>query len=135
MARGRAAAAARTLHRHGSSGESPDPAVCTRFHAAVELIGRRWNGVILQRLMEGPLRFSELRKGIPQLTDAVLTQRLRELEEAAVLERRVSASRPVQVRYALTPIGLQLAPILTAIAEWGHDWATLTEPELDPGDE
>lgn len=96
---------------------------CTRFHAAIELIGRRWNGVILQRLLGGPLRFSEIRRSVPNLTDAMLSQRLRELEDADVVERVVADERPVQVSYQLTPIGERLAPVLEAVAQWGHEWA------------
>lgn len=97
--------------------------VCPRYHAAIELIGRRWNGVILQRLLQGPLRFSEIRNGIPRLTDAMLSQRLRELEDAGVVERVVIDQRPVQVTYGLTPVGARLSPILTAVAQWSNEWA------------
>ncbi|MTD59587.1 winged helix-turn-helix transcriptional regulator [Amycolatopsis pithecellobii] len=100
---------------------------CPRFHAAIELIGRRWNGVILQRLLTGPLRFSEIRRGVPGLTDAMLSQRLRELEDAAVVKRIVTDQRPVQVTYALTPIGSQLSPVLTAVADWSVQWAERDE--------
>jgi DNA-binding HxlR family transcriptional regulator len=96
---------------------------CPNFHAAIELIGRRWNGVILQRLLSGPLRFSEIPRGIPRLTDAMLSQRLRELEDAGVVERSVAGERPVQVTYALTPVGTRLAPVLLAVAEWSNEWA------------
>ncbi|MFD9701627.1 winged helix-turn-helix transcriptional regulator [Lentzea sp. NPDC059081] len=96
---------------------------CPRFHAAIELIGRRWNGVILQRLLQGPLRFSEISRGVPRLTDAMLSQRLRELENADIVERVVGPERPVQVTYGLTPIGAQLAPVLHAVAAWSNEWA------------
>ena len=96
---------------------------CPVFHAAIELIGRRWNGVILQQLLGRPLRFSELRDRIPRITDVMLTQRLRELETAGLVDRSVSSGRPVQVSYALTAIGERLGPVLNAIASWGADWA------------
>lgn len=111
----------------GASGDLHDGehtlAQCPRFHAAIELIGRRWNGVILQRLLDGPLRFSEIRRGIPRLTDAMLSQRLRELEDAGIVERAVVDQRPVQVSYGLTPIGSRLGPVFSAVAEWSHEWA------------
>lgn len=103
-------------------GQAAETSVCPTFHAAIELIGRRWNGVILQRLVDGPLRFSEIRRGVPRLTDAMLSQRLRELEDAGVITREVADHRPVQVSYALTEIGQRLGPILIAVAEWGHEW-------------
>ncbi|GAA0984847.1 transcriptional regulator YodB [Acrocarpospora macrocephala] len=96
---------------------------CPQFHAAIELIGRRWNGVILQRLLAGPLRFSEIRKGVPRLTDAMLSQRLRELEDAGIVVREVGTDRPVQVVYALTDVGRRLSPVLDAVAEWSNEWA------------
>lgn len=102
------------------------PAGCSRFHAAVELIGRRWNGVILQALLVGCGRFSTVRAAIPGITDAMLTQRLRELEDAGIVTREVIDGRPVEIRYALTEIGAQLAPILNAISDWGDRWARAT---------
>lgn len=96
---------------------------CPNYHAAIELIGRRWNGVILQRLLSGPSRFSEIRRDIPRLTDAMLSQRLRELEDAGIVERTVTDDRPVQIAYGLTAVGLRLSPILRAVAEWSNDWA------------
>lgn len=96
---------------------------CPRFHAAIELIGRRWNGVILQRLLGGPLRFSEIKRGIPRLTDAMLSQRLRELEDEGVVERQVVHERPVQISYSLTAVGQRLTPVLVAVADWSNDWA------------
>ena len=102
---------------------------CPRFHAAIELLGRRWNGVIIQRLLAGPMRFSEIRRGVPRLTDAMLSQRLRELEDAGVAVRVVADQRPVQITFALTPVGMRLAPVLAAVADWSNDWA-----ERDDGD-
>ncbi|WP_245886939.1 winged helix-turn-helix transcriptional regulator [Umezawaea tangerina] len=108
---------------------SGHPGACPNFHAAVELIGRKWNGVILQQLLTGPLRFLELRERVPRVTDAMLSQRLKELEAAALVERVVTTtSRPVEVRYKLTPIGDRLAPVLDAVAAWGNEWAAEVSP-------
>ncbi|MBL7502651.1 helix-turn-helix transcriptional regulator [Frankia sp. CNm7] len=93
------------------------------FHTAIELIGRRWTGVILAELLAGPMRFSELRERIPRITDAMLSQRLKELEQAEVVERAVTVARPVEVRYALTAIGRRLEPVLDAVRAWSVDWA------------
>ena len=106
---------------------------CPRFHAAIELIGRRWNGVILQRLLDGPLRFSEVRRGVPGLTDAMLSQRLRELEDAGIVERTVGDQRPVLVTYGLTPVGHRLSPVLTAVAQWSLEWAERSEDDPESG--
>lgn len=96
---------------------------CPGFHAAIELIGRRWNGVVLQALLEGCRRFSQIRAAIPEITDAMLSQRLRDLEDAGLVVRDVIDSRPVEIRYSLTDLGQALAPVIDAIAEWGMEWA------------
>ncbi len=103
---------------------------CPDFHAAIELIGRRWNGVILQQLFAGAQRFSELRAGIPGVTDAMLTQRLRELEDAGLVAREVVTSRPVEIRYGLTSVGEELGPVLDSVAAWSVAW---TERDGRPG--
>ena len=71
--------------------------VCPHFHAAIELIGKRWTGAIVSALTEGPLRFGELAKAVPGLSDRLLSQRLRELEDAGVVERDVEPGTPVRV--------------------------------------
>lgn len=98
------------------------PGTCPAFHAGIELIGKRWTGVVLQALRESPQRFSELREQVPRITDAMLAQRLKELEAAGVVERAVAMTRPVEVRYQLTAIGHRLAPVLDAVAAWSQDW-------------
>lgn len=60
---------------------------------------------------------------IPRITDAMLSQRLEELEQAEVVERRVTLARPVEIRYALTPIGAELEPVLDAVYAWSAEWA------------
>jgi DNA-binding HxlR family transcriptional regulator len=105
--------------------------VCPDFHAAIELIGRRWTGVILQQLLGDALRFNELRERIPRITDAMLSQRLKELELAGVVERVVTVARPVEVRYALTSIGGRLGPVLDAVATWSVDWAAHQAANVD----
>lgn len=96
--------------------------LCPRFHRAVELIGRRWTGAIVQRLLGGPLRFNELLAAIPGLSDRLLTERLRELEAAGLVDRQVQAGSPVRVLYALTPAGAALEEALGAIGRWAERW-------------
>lgn len=99
-----------------------DRNACPSFHAAVELIGRRWNGLIVDVLLAGSLRFSELRAAIPDITPAMLSQRLKELEAERLVERQVSAGRPVEVSYSLTETGRQLSAVLDAVAVWSLEW-------------
>jgi DNA-binding HxlR family transcriptional regulator len=96
--------------------------VCARFHEAVELIGARWSGAILQVLMRGRVRYADLRSAIPEISDRMLCERLRELEDAGIVARRVSAEPPVRVDYELTDKGRALEPALTAIGRWAEKW-------------
>ncbi|GAB3610032.1 hypothetical protein GCM10027414_21570 [Humibacter ginsengiterrae] len=111
----------------------PDVPACPAFHDAVELIGRRWNGLILHELFDGPRRFSELRTGIPEITDAMPSLRLKELETARIVVREVSADHPVRVRYTLNRVGCRLAPVLESIARWGEEWAAMRTEAASAG--
>ena len=97
-------------------------AVCPHFHAAIELIGKRWTGAIDRALTERPMRFGELRKAIPGLSDRLLSQRLRELEEEGLVEREVEAGTPVRVTYSLTDVGEDLGPALAELKSWAKRW-------------
>jgi DNA-binding HxlR family transcriptional regulator len=98
------------------------PGLCARFHKAVELIGRRWSGAIIQILLQGSARYAELRAAIPDITDRMLSERLRELEEEDIVARTVVPETPVRVEYSLTPKGRALAPALSAIGNWAEKW-------------
>jgi DNA-binding HxlR family transcriptional regulator len=97
--------------------------LCAKFHTAVELIGRRWSGAVIQLLLRGPARFAELRDAIPDISDRMLSERLRELEEEKIVVRTVIPETPVRVEYALTPKGRALEPALGAIGKWAERWA------------
>ena len=96
--------------------------VCPYFHAAIELIGKRWTGAILCALTEGPLRFGELARAVPGLSDRLLSQRLRELEDEQLVEREVEAGTPVRVTYSLTKKGTELRPAITELKQWANRW-------------
>ena len=76
--------------------------LCHRFHRAVELVGRRWNGAIIFLLLQDRARFAQLRAAIPGITDRMLAERLHELEAEGVIVRTVLPDPPVRVEYALT---------------------------------
>jgi DNA-binding HxlR family transcriptional regulator len=98
-------------------------ACCPYYHQAVELIGRRWTGAILEILMQGgSLRFSTIAATVPDLSDRMLSDRLKELEAHALVERTVFPGPPVRVQYALTPKGRDLAPALTELKRWARKW-------------
>jgi DNA-binding HxlR family transcriptional regulator len=96
--------------------------LCTRFHRASELIGRRWTGAIIFVLLKTRCRFATLRDAIPDITDRMLSERLQELEQEGIVERSVIPDTPVRVEYALTKKGRALATAIDAIADWAHRW-------------
>jgi DNA-binding HxlR family transcriptional regulator len=111
-------ATASTEREPGLSEDSA--AVCPHFHAAIELIGKRWTGAIVSALTEGPLRFGELTKAVPGLSDRLLSQRLRELEEEGLVEREVEPGSPVRVTYSLTEAGADLRPAIDELKSWAR---------------
>ena len=105
--------------------------VCARFHEAVELIGARWTGAILHVLLRGRTRYADLRSAVPEIIDRMLSERLRELEQAGIVVRYVSAEPPVRVDYELTEKGSALEPALAEIAAWAERWIAVPE-KRDP---
>jgi DNA-binding HxlR family transcriptional regulator len=97
------------------------PACCGLYHRAIELVGKRWTGAILLVLMDGPLHFSGIRQLVPELSDRLLSERLKELEGEGIVERRVLDGSPVRVEYSLTPKGEALEPALRALKQWAHE--------------
>ena len=101
--------------------------LCARFHKAVELIGRRWSGAIIRILLQGPARYAELRAAIPDITDRMLSERLRELEDEKIVARTVIPETPVRVEYSLSAKGRALAPALDAIGHWAEKWVEVED--------
>ena len=106
-----------------------DHSACVRFQGAIELIGRRWTGAIIYVLMDAAASFSEILARVPELSDRLLSERLKELEEAGLVNREVIPCRPPKVSYALTGKGCALKPALDAIGAWADQWAGVTPPE------
>lgn len=89
------------------------------IRTTLDVIGGKWKPLILFRLKDGPQRFGALRRAIPEVTQKMLTDRLRELEGDGVVHREVYAVVPPRVEYSLTPYGEGLRPVLAAMADWG----------------
>lgn len=98
------------------------PSVCPRFHRAVELIGKRWTGAILRILQGGRTRFSVIASAIPEMSDRMLAERLRELEQEGIVARLASPETPARAEYDLTPKGKALDEAFCAIARWAEAW-------------
>lgn len=104
------------------------------YHCPVELtldmIGGKWKVLILWHLIDTTRRFSELKKLIPDITQKMLTQQLRELEECGIIDRKVYAVVPPKVEYSLTEYGKSLGPILNLMCQWGIDQIIRHEMEI-----
>ena len=100
----------------------PPGECCPHLHEAVELVGRRWTGAIVFVLLSRrrPMRFTEIGHAVPQLSDRLLSERMKELEARGIVERRVYAESPVRVEYELTDMGRDLAPALRELRRWGQ---------------
>ena len=111
--------------------EQTSHAFCSQFHQAIELIGRRWAGAILRALMSGRARYADLRTVIPEISDRMLSERLKELEGEGIVARFVSTDAPVRVEYELTEKGRDLDKAFQAVAQWAETW--VLPPEQPKG--
>ena len=94
--------------------------------AAIGIVGGKWKSVILWHLLnDDVLRFGEIRKILPKMTQRMLTTQLRELEEDGLIHREVYPQVPPKVEYSLTTLGQSLAPILYALKKWGDQHMNL----------
>lgn len=92
---------------------------------ASEVVCKRWTTLIVRELLCGSTRYNELRKGLPRISPALLTERLRELEELGVVER-FTPDAAATLEYRLSPAGEALRPIIMSLGEWGHRWIEST---------
>ncbi len=90
--------------------------------ATLDLIDGKWKGVILFHLLDGEVRFNELRRRLKTITQRMLTRQLRELEESGLILRTVYPQVPPKVEYALSADGRSLAPVIAALHDWGSGW-------------
>lgn len=102
---------------------------------AAEILGSRWTIVLLRELCAGSTRFNDLRRGVPRMSPALLSKRLKELEASGVIEKRLVRKNPDTFEYILTPAGIELKAVVTAIGAWGHRWVETetTLEKCDPG--
>jgi DNA-binding HxlR family transcriptional regulator len=88
----------------------------------MDVLGKRWTGLIVRVLLGGPRRFAQIAAAIDGLSDKMLSDRLKELEAEGILERLVYPDTPVRVEYALTAKGRDLEGVVAAIQAWAHAW-------------
>ena len=120
--KGPAQRSAASWPRRAGEGESK---VCSRFHHAVELIGRRWSGAIISVMLRGPQGFNEMLGAVPGLSDRLLTERLRELEAEGLVRRTVIPGPPIRVSYELTESGRELEPVIEKLGQWAERWVKI----------
>ena len=109
------------------SSQQPVSQVCSRFHRAIELIGSRWTGAILRTLLAGRTRYALIKAAIPDITDRMLSERLRSLETEDLVVRSVIPETPVKVEYELTQKGRELQDALDEIGNWAERWISLED--------
>ncbi len=99
---------------------------------AIALIGGKWKLPILYNLRDGTLRFSQLQKALPQVTQKMLTQQLRELERDGLIDRKVYAEIPPKVEYSVTLLTKKLEPILNSLCAWGMEYQKIRTQSKKP---
>lgn len=99
----------------------------------VQLIGNKWKLLILRNLLKGPNRFGELRKTLPGISQKVLTDNLRSMEQDGIVIRTVYAEVPPRVEYKLSPLGDTMRPIISAMENWGLGYQEIVRntPEIE----
>jgi DNA-binding HxlR family transcriptional regulator len=99
------------------------PGICPLYHEAIEFVGRRWTGAIVDVLLQHrQLRFSEIAQAVPQISDRLLSERMKELEARGMVVRHVHDGPPLRVEYALTHMGHALGPALGELKAWARHW-------------
>ena len=97
------------------------------IETTIKMIGCKWKILIIRDLLNGTMRFGELKKSVKGITQKVLTSKLRELEDAKLLERKIYPQNPPKVEYTLTDVGYSLAPVIFALKDWGKDFKKYTK--------
>lgn len=97
--------------------------LCPKFEAAFTLLGKRWTGLIIRSLLDGPKRFSDISDMIPNMSARMLTERFKELEKEGIILRTVYPEIPVKIEYSLTEKGRDLAPAMDEIQKWAERWS------------
>ncbi|GIO83699.1 HxlR family transcriptional regulator [Paenibacillus faecis] len=102
--------------------EENQHAMCPRFESAFVILGKRWNGLIIHTLMSGPKRFKDISNGIPAMSDKMLSERMKDLENEGIVVRHVYPETPVRIEYELTEKGKALSPVMEQVQHWAEAW-------------
>lgn len=96
--------------------------MCPKYESAIDVLGKKWTGLIIRVLLGGPKRFKDIKEQIPDMSDRILTERVKELEHCDILERHVYPETPVRIEYELTQKGKDLQGVIQSIQNWGEKW-------------
>lgn len=96
--------------------------LCPKFEKAFELLGKRWTGLIIQTLLSGNKRFTDIEIAIPNISARMLTERFKELEQQGIITRHVYPETPVRIEYELTGKGKDLQKVMVEIQNWTEKW-------------
>jgi DNA-binding HxlR family transcriptional regulator len=102
---------------------------CELLTCAFDVLGKRWTALIVDLLLQRPAHFSEMAEAVPGLSNRVMTDRLRELSDAGLVERAVDPGPPTTITYALTPLGERLGPALEALRVWARELPAASDAE------
>jgi DNA-binding HxlR family transcriptional regulator len=108
-------------------GARNDGELCPRYQRAIDIIGKRWTGLILRVLLAGPRRFSQIEAVVGGLSARMLSERLKELESCGIVERQVYPQTPVRIEYVLTEKGRGLQRALDELQRWADRWECSAE--------
>ncbi|MBT2679923.1 helix-turn-helix transcriptional regulator [Bacillus sp. ISL-35] len=98
-----------------------DKTICPRFEKAMTILSQRWTGLIIYQLISGPQRFCSIESAIG-ISGRVLSERLKDLENEAIVKREVYPETPVRIEYSLTDKGKALEPLMRKIEDWSQSW-------------
>ncbi|MFB7141130.1 winged helix-turn-helix transcriptional regulator [Gottfriedia sp. NPDC056225] len=98
--------------------------LCPRFEKSVELISKRWAILIIFQLLSGTQRFCTIESTLP-ISGRVLSERLKDLEQAGIVKRHVYPETPVRIEYSLTEKGFALEPVIKELMKWSQDWISI----------
>ena len=96
--------------------------MCPKFESAFDVLGKRWTGLIIRALLSGCHRFGDMSEMIPQMSDRMLTERLKELETSEIVKRTVYPETPVRIEYELTEKGKDLSTVMDQVQAWADKW-------------
>lgn len=96
--------------------------ICNKYKTAFNILGKKWTGLILRVLQEGPMKFSDISNLIPEMSDKMLGERFRELEAKGLIVRNVYSTIPVRIEYELTDKGRALKPVFEEVQKWAEAW-------------